>query len=132
MLTEVQGAATLVDEALLTVVTCCMSSDVVADALAVRRLRLPARMYGAGLRSVAAMAPAAYIGTIGRTLPLFGDRLLSDGQAVGGFAPGLAQAQGVFDGVEGGFKHVAHRAPRPGLLNLANFWGMACTFPKSE
>ena len=42
---EVQGAATLVDEALLTVVTCCMSSDVRADGLAVRRLRLPAKIF---------------------------------------------------------------------------------------
>ena len=83
--------ATRADEALLGVARCCISDNLGRDALSLGRLRLPARRYGAGLRSLAQLAPAAFLGTLCRTVPLLADRVVS-GRLVAGFMPLLTQA----------------------------------------
>jgi len=51
-------------------------------------------MYGGGLRSLIDLGPAAFIGMLFRTVPLFADRTVQD-QHIAGFMPALNQALGV-------------------------------------
>ena len=57
---QVAGAAARVDEALLAIARACIGCDITNDALALRRLHLPARMYGGGIRALVDTAPAAF------------------------------------------------------------------------
>ena len=91
--TVVQNAATKFDAAILEVAATCIGNNIRQDPLTLRRLRLPARMYGGGLRSVVDTTPAAFIGTICRTVPFFADRIV-DGRLVRGFMPVLTRALG--------------------------------------
>ena len=54
------------------------------DLLRARRLVLPARLYGCGLRSTADTAPAAFVGSLCRTGPMMIDRA-ADGIVESGF-----------------------------------------------
>ena len=91
----VQAAAERFDAGLLDVVRLCVGDGVATDELVLRRLRLPARMYGGGLRSCAHLAPAAFIGTLCRVVPLLADGRDTDGTAAPGFMPVLTQALGI-------------------------------------
>ena len=91
--TVVQNAAAKFDAAILEVAATCIGNNIRQDPLTLRRLRLPARMYGGGLRSVVDTTPAAFIGTICRTVPFFADRIV-DGRLVRGFMPVLTRALG--------------------------------------
>ena len=80
--------ARLVDEALLRVARVCvpMLPPEAADTdLTFQRLRLPARWYGGGVRSVATTAPAAFLGMLCRTLPKMLDSATTDGDIATGF-----------------------------------------------
>ena len=90
----VQPAAHRFDQALLDVAQICVSTGIASDPIALRRLRLPARMYGGGLRSVEDVAPAAFMATICRAVPLMADRI-EDNRRLAGFVPALTQALGV-------------------------------------
>ena len=71
---DVLGAARHVDAAVLRVVRACLGEAVVADPIAAARLRLPARMYGGGIRGSVDVAPAAFLGAVCQTLPRMLDR----------------------------------------------------------
>ena len=60
---------------------------VVDDSLLDRRLRLPARLRGAGVRRMAQVAPAAFVGTVSLALPQ-----LIDARVGGGTRPGAVPA----------------------------------------
>ena len=91
---DVQIAAALVDNAMLDVAATCIGEHIGTDMFALRRLQMPARMYGGGLRSMADVAPAAFLGTLCATLPLFADRQATDGTVSPGFLPGVGLALG--------------------------------------
>jgi hypothetical protein len=63
------------------------------DVLRVRRLELPARLYGCGLRRLATVAPAAFAGAVCRVVPMMIDRTV-DGEVRCGFL--TAQLPGLF------------------------------------
>eukprot|EP00973_Karenia_brevis_P058647 8168127-Karenia_brevis.AAC.1 len=58
---DVLRVAREVDAALSRTADVCLGSAVRLDPFASARLRLPARMYGGGLRSCADTAPAAFL-----------------------------------------------------------------------
>ena len=91
---DVRAAARHVDAALLDTVRACIGPCVEQDALAVRRLRLPARMFGGGMRSVEDLLPAAHLGMLCKVLPCFMDSTMADGVHVPGFLPVLADCLG--------------------------------------
>ncbi|CAE8642970.1 unnamed protein product [Polarella glacialis] len=82
------------DRALLDVACVCSPGLCTADETTLRRLRLPVRMYGIGLRSRTDLAPAAFLGTLCRTVPLMLDSLGPDGVCRQGFLPQLLQMFG--------------------------------------
>ena len=92
---ETRDAARRVDTALLQTVALCISDGAVQDPLTLRRLRMPARMYGGGIREQADLAPAAFAGTIHRVLPMLADRRCH-GAAVEGFLQLPQLASSVF------------------------------------
>ena len=61
--------------------------------MALRRLRLPARMYGGGIRSVVDIAPAAFVGALCSSAPLLIDRTDENWNVKVGF---LSQLSAVF------------------------------------
>ena len=91
---DVREAATTVDAGISSVAARCISEAVRTDGLTLRRLRLPARKFGGGLRSLVDVAPAAFLGTVCKVLPHFVDRRLPNGEHQIGFLPRLA---GIFD-----------------------------------
>lgn len=58
------------------------------------RLRLPARLYGGGVRALSDVAPAAFAATACRALPLMLTRRTESGLEVPGFLPQLAAVLG--------------------------------------
>ena len=68
-------AAAQVDAAVLATVSVCFGGAVAQDPLYLQRLKLPARMFGVGVRSLADVAPAAFLGALSRTVPTFLDRV---------------------------------------------------------
>jgi len=91
---DVRAAAAVVDHGVATTAGFCISSEVCSDVFALRRLRLPARRFGGGLRSLVDVSPAAFLGGICNALPHFLDRQQLDGTQVAGFLPGLAHVMG--------------------------------------
>eukprot|EP00973_Karenia_brevis_P069999 9732794-Karenia_brevis.AAC.1 len=71
-----------------------MDQDIMGDSFAAARIRLPARMFGGGLRSCADLAPAAFMGTLCRTVPCMLDRVGARDVALPGFMPQLAPLLG--------------------------------------
>ena len=57
-------AAQMVDTALHRAVRVCTGAEVAADLYGVERLRLSAWMYGGGMRGVADVASAAFVGAV--------------------------------------------------------------------
>lgn len=88
------AAAQRVDQALATAATICYGPGVASDPFAARRLRLPARKYGGGLRRLVDVAPAAFVGTLCRTVPTFTDSVDAQGGLRQGFLPALASVLG--------------------------------------
>ena len=95
---EVLAASQRIDQALLHTASLCVHGQLLSDPFCTRRLRLPARMYGGGVRSLVELAPAAFVSTVCKALPTFLDRVV-DGTEVPGFLPQLAPllGQGSFD-----------------------------------
>ena len=87
---QITARARTVDHAVLAAVTMCFGTDILDNDVAMRRLRLPARRYGGGLRSLVDVAPAAFVGTLCRVAPLFGNRRDDDWHEVQGFLPLLS------------------------------------------
>ena len=69
----VRPAALRIDAALLQVAQLCIPGLDSSDGTTMHRLSMPARFYGGGLRSMADLAPAAFLGTLSKALPLFLD-----------------------------------------------------------
>ena len=118
--------AALLDAALLAEVQHSMvRAGAAVDELTVRRLRLPARLYGCGLRERASLAPAAFVASACRALPLFLHRLDADGGELPGFLPQLGPVLGAgsFDVGEEGrrFAHLLSGSTDLGLC-LASAW----------
>ena len=65
------------------------------DSCRAQRLRLPARLYGCGLRSSVATAPAAFVGTICRCAPMMIDRSIGGVVEQGFLTSPLADLLGV-------------------------------------
>ena len=87
------AAATRVDSSLLAVADHCVPG-LTADSIALRRLRLPARMYGGGIRSLVDVSHAAFVGAFCRSVPLMLDRHDVHGCLQSGFMPALAPMLG--------------------------------------
>jgi len=87
------------DEAILEVVELSLGSDALADPLLLRRLRLPARMYGGGMRSTQDVSSAAFVGTLCRSVPFLIDRADEQWNIRPGFLPQLhtVLGHGAFD-----------------------------------
>ena len=90
---EVQQAARRVDNALFQVAQTCIPGLTAADELTMRRLQLPARCFGGGLRSMEDVAPAAFLGTLCKSLPKFLNTRVN-GYEVPGFLHMLAPVLG--------------------------------------
>ena len=91
----VASAAQEFDASVLRAVCDCIGDGTAEDPICMRRLRLPARMYGGGIRSMVDVAPAAFMGVIWQTVPLMADRLGIGGDLLLGFMPALTHALGV-------------------------------------
>jgi hypothetical protein len=87
--TQTDGPAKIVDAAIIRAAAMTVGEAAVGDPLANARLRLPARMYGGGLRSIADVAAVAFVGTACRTLPRMLPRAGNDDSVVPGFMPQL-------------------------------------------
>ena len=79
-----------VDQAILAAASVCLGADVIADPVALRRLRLPARMYGGGIRSLVDVAPAAFVGSLCKVVPRLADAHSEDWNIQPGFFNALA------------------------------------------
>ena len=92
-------AARKVDEALSATAQVCYGTAVVQDPVATKRLRLPARMYGGGLRCLADVASAAFVGNLCQAVPALIDRADAYGRVTQGFMPSLRGllGEGSFD-----------------------------------
>eukprot|EP00973_Karenia_brevis_P005671 774339-Karenia_brevis.AAC.1 len=88
-----------VDAAVDGVLEICLGQAVMLDRFAMERMRLPARMYGGGMRSCADLAPAAFVGAVCRVLPRMLDHAGAQGITIPGFMPQLTAlfGQGSFD-----------------------------------
>jgi hypothetical protein len=73
--------------------------DLVANPIAMRRLRLPARFNGCGIRANADVSHAAFVGALCQALPQCIDRVVSGGIRLEGFFPRLESwlGRGSFD-----------------------------------
>ena len=67
---------------------------VVHDPLLLRRMRLPAKLGGAGLRSVVAVSSSAFAGRVSQVAPLLIDMTTASGAVRPGALPGLASVFG--------------------------------------
>jgi hypothetical protein len=96
-----RGYAQLLDTEILKATAVCIPTLELTDSLTVRRLRLPARLRGGGIRSMLDLATAAYAGAVCRCLPLLIDSFTSHGEARQGFMPALLPlfGAGSFDAV---------------------------------
>eukprot|EP00973_Karenia_brevis_P082349 11415674-Karenia_brevis.AAC.1 len=81
----------------------CIPGLSLEDDLSVRRLRLPARLHGGGIRSLDHLAPAAFVATVCRTIPRMIDSCTMQGERRTGFLPTLLPLLGAgsFDDVPG-------------------------------
>ena len=118
------AAATRVDATLLAVVNHCVPG-VTNDEVSQRRLRLPARMFGGGIRSLVDVSHAAFVGGLCRSVPLMLDRLDGYSCLQTGFMPALAPmlGDGSFDvGFEDTrFQHLLG-TPFPTAIALRSSW----------
>ena len=89
------AAADTFDAAMLQTVHACAGCNIPDDSFALRRLRLPARMYGGGLRAIRDLAPAAFARAICQTIPRMADALGVVGAILPGFMPCLTRALGI-------------------------------------
>ena len=88
-------AAKLVDAAIDRAVLACLQGTRVAeDMLIKKRLALPTRMGGWGLRSRESMRYAAYAGSLISSIPQFATRRARDGTERAGFFPSLGPSLG--------------------------------------
>ena len=88
--TDVREHAQSVDRAVLATVTLCVGTGILDDDVALQRLPLPARRYGGGIRSLADVAPAAFVRTLCRVAPFVADRRDGDWNSIPGFLNCLA------------------------------------------
>ena len=88
------GSARQVDDCLAHAAAICHGQASTTDEFAARRMRLPARMFGGGFRSLGDTAPAAFVGTLCRCVQRMLDRVCESGGTRPGFMPGLAAALG--------------------------------------
>lgn len=91
---DVAPIAAYIDSKLVEVVSVCGGRSLLEDSLARARLRLPARMFGGGIRSLADVAPAAFVATACRALPSMLDRTTEAGTVMPGFLPQLSSLLG--------------------------------------
>ena len=96
---DTRGPSTIVDEALIQAATAATGVDFAGSEISRKRLRLPARLRGAGLRSLVETTNAAFIGSVNQALPRFLDHVDSAGERVAGFFPSLSSwfGAGSFD-----------------------------------
>ena len=96
---DIAESAGRVDAAVLRVARSCLGDAVTADTYASSRLRLPARMFGGGLRQAADAAPAAFMSALCQTLPRMLPWTTVDGSVGSGFLPQLEPllGRGSFD-----------------------------------
>ena len=76
------------------VLRACLPGLLPRDELSLRRVQLPARRFGLGIRSKAKLAPAAFIGTLCQALPHMLDAADRNGVVQPGFMPQLAPLLG--------------------------------------
>ena len=97
---QVLPYAERVDEAVLEAFAAAVgaSTEDLQEPLTTRRVRLPARWYGCGIRSMVEQATPAYAATTAGTLPRLADRQV-DGRLLKGLCPPLTQwlGRGAFD-----------------------------------
>ena len=79
-----------VDVALLVAATSATGVDFTGNEIERRRLRLPARLRGGGVRSHVETTAAAFCGAVNQAVPRFIDRTDDAGEFVAGFFPSLA------------------------------------------
>ena len=91
---DVKVAAETFDDGLLSWVSVCFPGLMRQDSISEGRIRLPARRYGAGIRSRADLIPAAFVSTMCRTLPRMLDFRDRHGVLHSGFLPQLAPVLG--------------------------------------
>jgi len=91
---DVHEHAARIDQSILATVGTSIHTSVIEDAIALQRLRLPARMYGGGMRSLVDVTPAAFIGGMCRSLPFLLDKRDEDWNVQPGFLPQLAEVLG--------------------------------------
>ena len=89
-----------VDVALLVAATSATGVDFTGNEIERRRLRLPARLRGGGVRSHVETTAAAFCGAVNQAVPRFIDRTDDAGEFVAGFFPSLASVLGA-----GSFDH---------------------------
>ena len=93
-----------------------------------RRLQLPARKYGGGLRSLVDVAPAAFVGTLCRAAPHFANRRDDDWNEVQGFLPLLSTVlpaiRSAGDVQERPFQRLLTSGSQPGRALAAAWAGM--------
>ena len=96
---DVATAAARIDGAVRALVAATVGEEVNTDELASRRLQLPARMFGGGIRSMVDVAPAAFLGGLCRSVPSFIQRAGEAGGGTAGFMPNLTEmlGRGAFD-----------------------------------
>eukprot|EP00973_Karenia_brevis_P058881 8198029-Karenia_brevis.AAC.1 len=91
---DCQEHAHVIDDALFQVAAICIPGLKIDDEITVRRLQLPARMYGGGLRSLVHLSPAAFSATVCRALPRMIDSSSIHGERNMGFLPPLTPVLG--------------------------------------
>jgi len=82
------------DELHAAVASTCIPGLNVDDDITLRRLRLPSRMYGGGIRSLVDVAPAAFCATVCRDAPRMIDSVTRLGEMRRGFLPALTPLLG--------------------------------------
>jgi len=122
---DVANHARVVDHAVLAATTMCIGRAILDDDLALRRLRLPPRKFGGGIRTLVDTMPAAFAGTLCRVAPFFANRRDDDWNEVLGFLPALSlllPAEPFTDaGVGQPFQRLLESGSRLGL-SLAAAW----------
>ena len=91
---ECRAQTLQMDDAIRVVAGICIPGACGEDDVTARRLRLPARLYGGGLRSLEALSPAAFVAAICRAVPRMVDSYTTEGEQRGGFMPPLTSMLG--------------------------------------
>eukprot|EP00973_Karenia_brevis_P012975 1761192-Karenia_brevis.AAC.1 len=82
------------DEVLANVAVSCIPGLNPEDDITMRRLRLPPRMFGGGIRSLEALRQAAFVATVCRAVPRMIDSVSTMGEQRTGFMPPLVTLLG--------------------------------------